>query len=195
MKSTSSSRTVVSLSSEVRSPHRLRDHGATCLDGGPGRDSSAARLLAVVAYGVSTVADLIYTTNVSLDGFIEDDKRQLRLLGSRRRPTSPSSRASKQSAGTYLYGRRLYELMAVWETDPGLGAQSELMADFAGMWQAADKVVYSTTLEAVAHPPGPGWNANVDADAIRAIKDSAHRPSHRGRGEPCRAAVRGRADR
>ena len=42
-------------------------------------------------------------------------------------------------AGTYLYGRRLYETMAVWETDPALAAQSELTSAFANVWQAANK--------------------------------------------------------
>ena len=52
--------------------------------------------------------------------------------------------------GVHLYGRRLYEAMAVWETDAALAAQSDLMADFASAWQAASKVVYSTTLAAVS---------------------------------------------
>ena len=54
------------------------------------------------------------------------------------------------SVGTYLYGRRLYETMAVWETNPALAEQSDLTADFASAWQAADKVVYSTTLATVS---------------------------------------------
>ena len=44
----------------------------------------------------------------------------------------------------------MYETMAVWEADPTLAAQSELMADFASVWQAADKIVYSTTLHVVS---------------------------------------------
>jgi dihydrofolate reductase len=116
------------------------------------------------------VADLIYTTNVSLDGFIEDERGSFDF-------TEPDDdffafiTRLERSAGTYLYGRRLYETMAVWETDPGLGAQSELMADFANMWQAADKVVYSTTLEAVATAKTRLERA-FDADAVRAIKAS-----------------------
>jgi dihydrofolate reductase len=117
------------------------------------------------------VADLIYTTNVSLDGFIEDGRGRFDF-------TEPDDEVFafitglERSAGTYLYGRRLYEAMAVWETDPGLGAQSELMADFANMWQAADKVVYSTTLEEVATAKTRLERA-FDADAIRAMKASA----------------------
>jgi hypothetical protein len=55
-----------------------------------------------------------------------------------------------RSVGTYLYGRRMYETMAVWETDPAVAAQSELRGDFALVWQAASKVVYSTTLHDVS---------------------------------------------
>ena len=53
-----------------------------------------------------------------------------------------------RSAGTYLYGRRMYETLAVWETDPTLAAHSELTAGYASAWQAAEKVVYSSTLTA-----------------------------------------------
>ena len=55
-----------------------------------------------------------------------------------------------RSVGTYLYGRRMYDTMAVWETDAALAAQSDLMGDFANVWKAADKAVYSTNLAAVS---------------------------------------------
>jgi dihydrofolate reductase len=92
---------------------------------------------------------LIYISNVSLDGYVEDEHGSLDW-------TAPDDEVFAfitdlvRSVGTYLYGRRMYETMAVWETDPALAGQSELMADFANVWQAADKVVYSTTLEAVS---------------------------------------------
>ena len=117
------------------------------------------------------MADLIYTSNVTVDGFIEDDRGSFDF-------TNPDDdvfafiTGLERSAGTYLYGRRMYETMAVWETDPGLGAQSELMADFANMWQAADKVVYSTTLEEVATAKTQ-LERGFDADAIRTMKASA----------------------
>lgn len=53
----------------------------------------------------------------------------------------------ERGVGTYLYGRRMYELMHVWETDPAAAAQSPESEVFARIWQAADKLVYSTTLE------------------------------------------------
>ena len=63
-----------------------------------------------------------------------------------------------RSSGTYLYGRRMYDTMAVWETDAALAAQSDLMRHFANAWQAADKVVHSTTWPR-CQPPTPNSNA------------------------------------
>jgi dihydrofolate reductase len=53
----------------------------------------------------------------------------------------------ERESGTYLYGRRLYDVMAVWETMPT--GESEIIDDYARLWRAADKVVYSTSLDAV----------------------------------------------
>jgi dihydrofolate reductase len=95
------------------------------------------------------MSKLIYIANVSLDGYIEDSHGNFDW-------TPPDDEFMAfitdlvRSVGTYLYGRRLYEAMAVWETDAALAAQSDLMADFASAWQAASKVVYSTTLAAVS---------------------------------------------
>lgn len=95
------------------------------------------------------MAKLIYVTNVSLDGYIEDENGKFDWF-----PMDDEVFAFTtgilRSAGTFLYGRRLYEAMAVWETNAALAAQSGLMADFANAWQAASKVVYSTTLAAVS---------------------------------------------
>jgi dihydrofolate reductase len=94
------------------------------------------------------MARLIYATNVSLDGYIEDERGAYDMG-----PLDDDLFASYidllRPVGTFLYGRRLYEAMAVWETDAALAAQSDLMADFATAWQGANKVVYSTTLSAV----------------------------------------------
>jgi len=95
------------------------------------------------------MAKLIYVTNVSIDGYIEDERGAFDWL-----PMDDEVFALYtdllRSVGTFLYGRRLYEAMAVWETDATLAAQSDLTADFASAWQAANKVVYSTTLAAVS---------------------------------------------
>src|SRR5437879_1932051 len=94
------------------------------------------------------MATLIYVTNTSLDGYIEDESGGIDMG-----PLDDDVFASyvdlMRSVDMLLYGRRLYETMAIWETDAALGAQSDLMADFASAWQAANKVVYSTSLGAV----------------------------------------------
>jgi dihydrofolate reductase len=91
------------------------------------------------------MAKLIYVTNMSLDGYIEDERGSINFF-----PVDAEVFRSHtdllQSAGTFLYGRRLYEMMAVWETDVTLAGRSDAMAEFATAWQATDKVVYSTTL-------------------------------------------------
>jgi dihydrofolate reductase len=91
------------------------------------------------------MAKLIYVTNVSIDGFIEDEDGVFAWLP----PDDEYFALTTEllgSAGTFLYGRRLYESMAVWETDPALASRSDLTATFASTWQAANKIVYSTTL-------------------------------------------------
>jgi dihydrofolate reductase len=93
------------------------------------------------------MAELIYASNMSLDGCTEDERGAFDWA-----PPDDDVFAFitklMRSAGTYLYGRRMYETLAVWETDSTLAAQSDLMADYARAWQAADKVVYSSTLAA-----------------------------------------------
>jgi dihydrofolate reductase len=95
------------------------------------------------------MAKLIYVTNVSLDGYIEDESGAFAWFPPDDEVFTFTTDLIR-SVGTFLYGRRLYESMAVWETDPALAARSDLMADFASAWQAASKVVYSTTLPAVS---------------------------------------------
>jgi dihydrofolate reductase len=117
------------------------------------------------------MAKLIYISNVSLDGYIEDEHGSFDW-------TEPDDEVFAfitdlvRSVGTYLYGRRLYEAMAVWETDPALAAQSELMADFANVWQAADKIVYSTTLKAVS-TARTRLERSFAPDSVRDMKASA----------------------
>jgi len=117
------------------------------------------------------MAELTYVTNVSLDGYIEDAQGRLDW-------TDPSDEVFAfitdlvRPVGTWLYGRRLYETMAVWETEPALAAESDLMADFANVWQTGDKVVYSTTLSDVT-TANTRLVRRFDPDAVRAMKQSA----------------------
>ena len=117
------------------------------------------------------MAKLIYVSNVSLDGYTEDahgsfdwtapDDALFAVITDLVRPV-----------GTYLYGRRMYDTMAPRETDPALAAQSELMADFANVWQAADKVLYSATLDAVSTAKTQ-LEHNFDPASVRDMKASA----------------------
>jgi dihydrofolate reductase len=117
------------------------------------------------------VPRLIYLANVSLDGFIEDSSGSFDF-------TTPSDEVFAfitglvRSCATYLYGRRLYETMAVWETDPALAEESELRSEFARVWQAADKVVYSTTLPEVS-TARTRLERTFDPGAVRDVKASA----------------------
>ena len=117
------------------------------------------------------MSKLIYIANVSLDGFIEDSHGKFDW-------TVPSDEYFAfitdvvRPCGTYLLGRRMYETMAVWETDPTLVAQSELTSDFARVWQAANKVVYSTTMHEVA-TANTRIERSFDPDAIADLKASA----------------------
>ena len=117
------------------------------------------------------MAKLIYASNVSLDGCTEDERGAFDWA-----PPDDDVFAFitelMRSAGTYLYGRRMYETMAVWETDPTLAAHSGLMADFANVWQAATKVVYSTTLVAVV-TARTRLERTFDPAALRDMKASA----------------------
>jgi dihydrofolate reductase len=93
------------------------------------------------------MGQLIYLAITSLDGFIEDEDGKFDW-GEPTEEVHAFINDLARSAGTYLYGRRMYETMAVWETDPRFAAQPGVTADFARVWQAADKVVYSRTLTA-----------------------------------------------
>jgi dihydrofolate reductase len=108
------------------------------------------------------MAKLIYSAIASLDGYIEDEE-VLAFVNDLERPV-----------GTYLYGRRMYEMMIGWETDPSAAEQSPRSRDFAEIWQAADKVVYSRTLEAVS-TARTRMERDFDPEAVRQIKASAGR--------------------
>lgn len=116
---------------------------------------------------------LIYIANVSLDGYIEDANGNFQW-------TAPDDDVFVfitdliRPCGTILNGRRMYETMAVWETQPELAAESDLMADFANVWQGSEKVVYSTTLDTVA-TSNTRLERRFDPDAVRAMKSSATR--------------------
>ena len=117
------------------------------------------------------MANLIYIANTSLDGYTEDtagnfdwstpEEDYFRFITNLVRPL-----------GTHLYGRRMYQSMMVWETDPRLAAESPLRRDFAELWQTADKLVYSRTLAATA-TRRTHLERDFDPEAIRQLKKAA----------------------
>jgi dihydrofolate reductase len=119
------------------------------------------------------VAKLIYSAISSLDGYVADedgnfdwavpDEEVHAFINDLDRPV-----------GTYLYGRRMYETMVGWETDPTLADRSPLMRDFAQIWRAADKIVYSRTLERVISAR-TRIERDFDPEAVRRMKAAAGR--------------------
>jgi dihydrofolate reductase len=116
------------------------------------------------------LAKLIYSAIMSLDGFIADesgnfdwaapDEAVHRFVNELERPV-----------GTYLYGRRMYETMVYWET---AGDGPDYARDFASIWRAADKVVYSRTLERPASAR-TRIEREFDPGVVRAMKEAAER--------------------
>jgi dihydrofolate reductase len=118
------------------------------------------------------VAKLIYSAITSLDGYVADandnfdwaapDDEVHAFVNDLERPI-----------GTYLYGRRMYDVMVFWETAAQtLPDASAVAADYTAIWQAADKIVYSTTLSAVSSEKT--WlEREFDPEAIRQLKARA----------------------
>jgi dihydrofolate reductase len=119
------------------------------------------------------MAKLIYDAISSLDGYIEDadgkfdwaapDEEVHAFVNDLVRP-----------AGTHLVGRRMYETMVYWERPPDLAAQPAFVQDFAEIWQAAEKIVYSKTLETPSSAR-TRIEREFDPEAVRQLKATADR--------------------
>jgi dihydrofolate reductase len=119
------------------------------------------------------MAELIYSAITSLDGYVADedgnfdwaapDEEVHRFVNDLERPI-----------GTYLYGRRMYEVMRYWETAHTVADQPPFVQDYAEVWQAADKIVYSRTLEAVSSAR-TRIEREFDPEAVRQLKAAAGR--------------------
>jgi dihydrofolate reductase len=118
------------------------------------------------------VARLTYSALASLDGYIEDESGRFDWA-------APDAEVHafvnelERPIGTYLYGRRMYETMVYWETVDAAGEPPHIL-DYAEIWQAADKVVYSRTLE-TALSARTRIERSFDSEAIRELKDAADR--------------------
>jgi dihydrofolate reductase len=114
------------------------------------------------------MARLVYSMLASLDGFVEDSSGRFEWA-------APDAEVHafvnelERPVGTYLYGRRMYETMRYWEDPPDLAAQPPHIRDYAALWQAADKVVYSRTLRSVSSAR-TRIEPEFDADAVRRLK-------------------------
>lgn len=95
---------------------------------------------------------LIYFMPMSLDGFIASDYDPNKDWSAPEEQVFAFINELHRPIGTYLYGRRNYETMAVWQTPDVIPGLTSAMMDFAPIWQAADKVVYSRSLETVSTP-------------------------------------------
>jgi dihydrofolate reductase len=114
---------------------------------------------------------LIYSTIASLDGYVADrdggfdwaapDEEVHRFVNDLERPV-----------GTYLYGRRMYDTMRYWETAHTEPDRSPVSRDFTEIWQRAEKVVYSRTLESVSTGRTRLERA-FDPDVVRELKESS----------------------
>ena len=95
------------------------------------------------------MAKLIYATPTSLDGYIAGENENLDWSAPDEEGFAFISDLLRP-IGTYLYGREMYQTMAVWDTPDVIPGLTPAMRDFARVWQAADKIVYSKSLETVS---------------------------------------------
>jgi dihydrofolate reductase len=116
------------------------------------------------------VAKLIYAAISSLDGYVADEAGTFDWAVPDEEVHAFVNDLERE-VGTYLYGRRLYDVMAGWET---AASESPLLRDFAEIWRAADKVVYSRTLPEVTSSKTRIERA-FEPDAVRQMKEAAER--------------------
>jgi dihydrofolate reductase len=119
------------------------------------------------------MAKLIYSAITSLDGYVADEGGNFDWAAPDEEVHSFVNDLER-TVGTYLYGRRIYEVMAYWETAHTLPDQPPVVEDFAEIWQAADKIVYSKTLETVSSAR-TRIERDFDPEAVRRMKASAER--------------------
>jgi dihydrofolate reductase len=117
------------------------------------------------------MAKLIYSAIASLDGYVEDERGRFDWA-------APDHEVHafvndlERPIGTYLYGRRMYETMVFWETVSTGAGSSEVIRDFAEIWRAAEKIVYSRTLQTVSSAR-TRIEHGFDPDAIRRLKETS----------------------
>jgi len=119
------------------------------------------------------MANLIYSAITSLDGYVADEHGKWDW-------SAPDEEVHgavndvERPIGTYLYGRRMYEVMAPWDRPDEFPDPSPAMLAYAAIWQSADKVVYSSSLTEVSSARTE-IESEFDPDAVRAMKAEAER--------------------
>jgi len=119
------------------------------------------------------MAKLIYLMHTSLDGYVEDEQGDFGW-------TAPSEEVNAyinevvSSFGTQLYGRKMYDSMVYWETAYAANNHAQFHLDFAQLWQADEKIVYSRTL-AEPRSAQTRIERDFDPDAVRRLKADAER--------------------
>jgi len=122
---------------------------------------------------MQVMAKLIYSAIASLDGYVADESGGFGW-------SMPDEEVHafvndlERSAGTYLYGRRMYEVMKVWERDEMLEGEPSQLRDYAEIWRAAEKIVYSRSLDDVA-TSRTRLERTFDPGKIQALKESQER--------------------
>ena len=139
------------------------------------------------------MAKLIYSAITSLDGYVADESGNFQWA-------APDEEVHafvndlERPVGTYLYGRRMYEVMAFWETAHTLADEPHAILDYARIWQGADKVVYSRTLDTVSSAR-TRIEREFDPEAVRQMKSrSTHDISVGGPGLAAEAIRAGLVD-
>jgi len=133
------------------------------------------------------MAKLIYSAIASLDGYVADEQGEFGW-------SMPDEEVHsfvndlERPVGTYLYGRRMYEVMKAWETDDLLVGQPSCMHDYAEIWRAADKIVYSRSL-ADASTARTKLKRTFDPEAVRRLKETEGREISIGGSELAAQAI------
>ena len=117
------------------------------------------------------MAKLIYSAITSLDGYVADAEGKFDWAAPDEELHAAVNDLERRIS-TYLYGRRMYEVMRYWDAPPNLADQPHVVQDYARIWQAADKIVYTRTLETVSSAR-TRIERDFDPTAIRQLKAQA----------------------
>jgi dihydrofolate reductase len=119
------------------------------------------------------VASLIYSAIGSLDGYIADEHGKFDWAAPDEEVHGFVNDLARP-VGTYLLGRRMYDVLAYWDDPPALAEQPSVVQEFAAIWRSSDKIVYSRTLE-TARTAKTRFEREFDAEAIRQLKAQSER--------------------